>query len=80
MLDVTGRSTADGAAVVQYRDTGGTNQQWLLVDAGNGYVRLVNRNSGKVLDVTGRSTAEGAPVVQWSDNGGTNQQWATPAR
>ncbi len=40
-----------------------------------GYLKLVNRNSGKVLDVTAASTASGANVEQWTDNGGTNQQW-----
>jgi pectate lyase len=41
----------------------------------NGYYKLVNRFTGKVLDVAARSTANGALVQQWSDNGGANQQW-----
>ena len=41
----------------------------------NGYVRLVNRRSGKVLDVTGGGTADGVKIVQWTWTGGTNQQW-----
>ena len=73
VLDVTGRSTADGAAIVQYRDTGGTNQQWQLVDSGGGYYKVRSRGSGKVLDVSARSTADGAPIVQYPDNGGANQ-------
>lgn len=40
-----------------------------------GYVRLVNRRSGKVLDVTGNGTADGVKVVQWTWSGGANQQW-----
>lgn len=28
VLDVSGGSTADGAALIQYRDTGGSNQRW----------------------------------------------------
>jgi hypothetical protein len=43
--------------------------------AATGTVRLVNRNSGKVLDVNGASTADGAHVVQWPWTGATNQQW-----
>jgi alpha-L-fucosidase 2 len=41
----------------------------------SGYVRLVNRRSGKVLDVTGNGTADGVKVVQWTWSGGANQQW-----
>ena len=40
-----------------------------------GYVRLINRNSGKALEVQGASTADGANIVQYDDWGGTNQQW-----
>jgi len=28
VLDVSGGSTADGAVLIQYRDTGGSNQRW----------------------------------------------------
>jgi hypothetical protein len=41
----------------------------------SGYVRLVNRRSGKVLDVTGNATADGAKVIQWAWSGSANQQW-----
>jgi hypothetical protein len=61
--------------VVQWADNGGTNQQFSLADSTGGYVRLVNRNSGKVADVQGASSADGASVVQWSDWNGANQQW-----
>jgi hypothetical protein len=36
----------------------------------NGYYKIVNRNSGKVLDVEANSSADGAEIVQWTDNGG----------
>jgi sucrose-6-phosphate hydrolase SacC (GH32 family) len=75
VLDVSGGSTADGAAIVQQADTGAASQRWQVVDSGGGYVKLVNRNSGKVLDVNARSTADGAAVIQYRDNGGTNQSW-----
>lgn len=59
--------------------TAGTTTQ-ITVELGAGgpassVVRLVNRNSGKVLDVYGGSTADGATVVQWPWKGGANQQW-----
>ncbi|MCA2218913.1 RICIN domain-containing protein [Jidongwangia harbinensis] len=39
------------------------------------YVRVVNRNSGKVMDVVEGSTADNAQVKQWGWNGGGNQRW-----
>lgn len=75
-LDVSGGSIADGANVIQWPSHGGTNQQWKLVDAGNGYYKIINVKSGKALEVDGASTADGANVQQWTDGGGMNQQWS----
>jgi hypothetical protein len=33
LADVSGASTADGTAVIQWPANGGANQQWLLVPA-----------------------------------------------
>ncbi|GAA5023899.1 beta-L-arabinofuranosidase domain-containing protein [Kitasatospora paranensis] len=74
VLGITGMSTADGAAALQWADTGTADHQWELAPSA-GYVRLRNRNSGKVLGVTGMSTADGAAVVQWTDNGTTDHDW-----
>ncbi|MCD4852623.1 RICIN domain-containing protein [Arthrobacter sp. AK01] len=38
-------------------------------------VKLVNRNSGKVMDVDGQSHNNGAAVIQWPWSGGANQKW-----
>ncbi|MFL6110727.1 MAG: non-reducing end alpha-L-arabinofuranosidase family hydrolase, partial [Catenulispora sp.] len=59
----------------QWTDGNGANQQFRLADSDSGYVRLVNRNSGKVAEVAGLSTADGATIQQWSDWNGSNQQW-----
>ncbi|GGI43874.1 hypothetical protein GCM10008018_04300 [Paenibacillus marchantiophytorum] len=75
LIDVSGASTANGGAIIQYTDNAGTNQQWQFVDAGSGYYKLKNRNSGKVLDVTNASQSDGIAVIQYTDNGGNNQQW-----
>lgn len=40
----------------------------------NGYVKLVNRRTGKVIGVAGNTTAA-APVVQQTDTGSPFQQW-----
>lgn len=38
-------------------------------------VKIINRNSGKVLDVDNASLSDGANVQQWGDWGGDNQLW-----
>ncbi|WP_369365554.1 RICIN domain-containing protein [Streptomyces sp. CG4] len=75
VLDDRAFATNDGAAVVQWSRHGGANQQWRLIDAGDGYYRLQNRNSGKVLDDLGWSKTAGSAIVQWKDLNGTNQQF-----
>ncbi|MFI9772964.1 RICIN domain-containing protein [Streptomyces sp. NPDC052415] len=75
-IDISERSTADGAAVVQWTQGTAANQQFRFVDSGNGYYRIMARHSGKVLDVEGRSTANGANVQQWTDNNAVNQQFS----
>lgn len=74
-MDVSGASTADGAALQQWTRHDGTNQQFQFVDSGGGYYRLRARHSAKALDVFNFSTADGASVVQWTDHNGTNQQF-----
>ncbi|MGW6129077.1 non-reducing end alpha-L-arabinofuranosidase family hydrolase [Cellulomonas sp. NPDC055163] len=75
-LDVYARATTDGARIAQWSRNDGTNQQWQLVDSGNGYYRVRSVLSGKVLDVSGGSTADGAAIIQWTDNNASNQQFS----
>jgi alpha-L-fucosidase 2 len=75
VLDVEGGSTADGARIIQWNLTYGTNQQWVF-DAVPGtsdtyYIRSVL--SSKVLSVN--SYVAGAPVIQWTNQGAATQQW-----
>ncbi|MBD0734868.1 alpha-L-fucosidase [Streptomyces sp. CBMA29] len=74
VLDVSGAALTDGAAVIQWPSTGGTNQHWSLQPNSDGSYRLLNSRSGKVLDSPG-SSAQGAAIDQWSDDSGTNQWW-----
>ncbi len=67
-------SGSEGAAALQWGDTGTPDHQWELVPAG-GYVRIRNHNSGKVLGVTDVSQGDGAAVVQWTDNGTADHDW-----
>ncbi|MEH6372328.1 RICIN domain-containing protein, partial [Pectobacterium carotovorum] len=69
----------DGAQILQMYNTGHFSQQWLILDAGDGYYKIMNRNSGKLLDVNSRSTENGASGIQWHDNGGWNQLWKITA-
>ncbi|MFG2358852.1 RICIN domain-containing protein [Streptomyces sp. NPDC048521] len=75
-LDAKAAATANGTAVQQYTCNGTTAQQWSFTDAGNGYVRINNRNdTNQVVDVADVSTADNAPVHLWTYGGGANQQW-----
>jgi hypothetical protein len=75
-LDAKAAATANGTAVQQYTCNGTTAQQWSFTDAGNGYVRINNRNdTNQVVDVADVSTADNAPVHLWTYGGGGNQQW-----
>ena len=73
VLEVPRSTTVEGTQLVQYDSNGTATQQWRLENAGDGYQRLVNRNSGKVAGITG--TGDGSAVVQQNPNGGTGQQW-----
>ncbi|WP_309111273.1 family 43 glycosylhydrolase [Saccharothrix sp.] len=75
VVDVSGGSMADGAAVIQWRDTGAANQQWMFQSTVDGYHTITCVRSGKVLDVAGSSLADGARVVQASADGRASQQW-----
>lgn len=72
-IDVSSYSMVDGGKVIQWSYNGGINEHWRFVRA-NGYTKLINRNSGKVLEASGEASAADS-VVQRSDNGQAEQQW-----
>ena len=77
-LDDTGFSTSNGTMIQQWQPTGGVNQQWALLAAGNAPTvtnYVVDASSGKVLDDTNCSTSNGNLMQQWQPTGGSNQQW-----
>ncbi|MGW2487916.1 RICIN domain-containing protein [Streptomyces sp. NPDC001606] len=43
--------------------------------AGNGYYKIKNVNSGKLLAVSGSSTSAGAQLVQTTDTNADSQLW-----
>ncbi|MFC1430272.1 RICIN domain-containing protein [Streptacidiphilus sp. N1-3] len=52
--------------------TSATGRPWT---PGNGYVRIRNQNSGKLIGVDVMSTANSARVVQYDDNGTADHLW-----
>ncbi|GAA3009211.1 ThuA domain-containing protein [Streptosporangium longisporum] len=69
-LDVSGASTANGAAVNIWDCNGRTNQQWASTAA-----QELRVYGNKCLDVTGAGTADGTAVNIWDCNGQNNQKW-----
>ena len=65
LLTVENASLSGGANVEQRSDNGGYHQHWELLDAGDGYYNIRNRNSNQMLDVNGAGTGDGANVIQW---------------
>ena len=74
-LEVGGVSHDNQAKVNQWSYLGGTHQHWKLEDVGDGYYRLVNQNSGRVLDVDSCKQDSGAKVQQYEWLGSDCQKW-----
>lgn len=75
-LDVSGASTANGAAVQQWSCNGSAAQTFKIESIGDGYSKITNTNSGKALDIAGVSREAGAALNQWDYVGGANQQFS----
>lgn len=75
VLDVAAGSQSPGAAVLQYTWKGTNNQKWMEVPAGNGWIEIVNVNSGQCLTPAGYSTAAMASIVQMPCVGAASQKW-----
>ncbi|MBX9399426.1 RICIN domain-containing protein [Streptomyces sp. TRM72054] len=76
MIDVPQSSHDAGTKLQMQSATGGTNQQWNMVDTGaaDGYVKLVSTNTPEMcMDITG-GVIQGASVIQYNcDATGKNQ-------
>lgn len=62
-------------SIIQWTNNNSQTQNWYFVDVGDGYKKIVNAKSTKVLDVSSSSKDDGGSVIQWQSNGGSNQQW-----
>ncbi|MDX6740192.1 glycoside hydrolase family 97 catalytic domain-containing protein [Actinocorallia sp. A-T 12471] len=76
-LDVEAASTANDARVIRWLSNDGTNQRFEFRSLGDGYVRIVNQNSGRDVVVYHASRDAGAPIIQYQyeANTTTNDEW-----
>jgi dienelactone hydrolase len=73
VCDIDAGSTAAGARLHQWTSNGGTNQQFELLDTGDGHVRVKARHSGLFLQAAGQ--ASGAGITQQPATTAAGQQW-----
>lgn len=74
VIDVSDASTNNGANAHLWSWLNADNQQWKFEDAGNGFVKIVAKHSGKCLEVKDASLANGARVQQWECLDGAKNQ------
>jgi len=73
--DVSGRSTASGADVIQWNCNGQTNQAWQFRHLGGGIYEITAAHSGLCLSVQAGSASNGADVLQETCNASAAQRW-----
>ncbi|MEK6286199.1 MAG: RICIN domain-containing protein [Acidobacteriota bacterium] len=74
-LDVTERSNQDGANIQQWSYAEQPNQNWDVIDLGNGESAIISRQSGRALTVQGGRDNNGANIIQQSWRGSPQQRW-----
>lgn len=73
-LDTAGNLSGAGHNVIQFKGNGVKGQQWIMEDAGGGYVYIRNLY-GYYLDVVNGVNANGTNVRVWGYNGSNAQKW-----
>ncbi len=76
-LDVSAKSTENGANIEIYTYKGGDNQQFRFVENNDGSYTILTKITGDAscVEVNAKSTENGANIQQWTVNGGANQKW-----
>ncbi len=74
-LDVTERSNRDGADIQQWSYADQPNQNWEIIDLGNGESAIISRQSGRAITVQGGRDNNGANIIQQSWRGSPQQRW-----
>jgi hypothetical protein len=69
-------SRNNGTEIIQWDDTGDTDQVWSLEPGPNGGLRLRNLASRKLLANPQGSQSNGTTMIQWEDTGETDQEWS----
>lgn len=76
VIDLSEGNTAGGTNVQQWTKTGGSQQEWRVLDLGNGYCKILSMaDETMCLTVQGSSGDNGLNVVLEKDAGTENQQW-----
>ncbi|MGN0612397.1 MAG: RICIN domain-containing protein [Porcipelethomonas sp.] len=77
VLDVAGKKTDNGTNIDIYKYNGGTNQQFMLTDNGNGSYKIKTAVTGEnsAVEVADGSGTSGANIQQWEINGAECQDW-----
>jgi cytochrome c len=73
--DVSGRSTASGADIIQWTCNAQTNQLFRFNHLGSGIYEIRAVHSNLCMGVQGNSSSNGADVVQLTCNAGSGQRW-----
>jgi hypothetical protein len=68
-------SHENGVEMIQWDDTGDTDQAWSLEPGPHGGLRLRNMASHKLLANPQGSRNNGTTMIQWEDTGETDQEW-----
>ena len=74
-MDVADWSKDNGAQVQLYEYNGNRNQQFIVVEKGDGYYQFVSRLSGKVIEIPNSSKDNGEWIKLYDNNGTNTQQW-----
>ena len=74
-MDVADWSKDNGAQVQLYEYNGNKNQQFIVVEKGDGYYQFVSRLSGKVIEIPSSSKDNGEWIKLYDNNGTNTQQW-----
>ena len=66
----------NGSKIQQWTASNSQQQQWQLINVGDGYYKIVNHLSGKLLDIPYEAyTNNGTLIQQWQDAGAQQQLW-----
>ncbi len=77
VLDLKWGEDANGAVLRPWDRNNGTAQQWVAIDAGNGYWRFQSNasSSGRVIDLENGDASNGMSIRLWDNFNNTAQSW-----